>query len=1216
MASSGEYQGSFGPNVWLIDEMYRQFRNDPSSVSESWREFLADYIPVTLPSGGGPAETQAVLHEDEQPGAAVAAIVVPAGAKPIRGGAARIVENMERSLRIPTATSVRTIPVKLLEENRRIMNQHLADLLGGNPLGGNPLGGNPLGGNPLGGKLSFTHLIAWSILKALRAMSAMTSYFAEVDGIAYKATPEHVNFGLAVDLEKPDGTRALLVPNIKSADELDFGGFFTAYNELLLRVHANQIGPADLAGTTVTLTNPGMIGTMQSVPRLMQGQGLIVATGAIDYPPEYHSSDPQTIAHLGIGKVMTVTATYDHRIIQGAESGMFLRRIHALLTGEEGFYEEVFASLKIPEHPIRLTRDLNPAIGAGESGATAAVEKQASVLQLINIYRVRGHLQANLNPLVTEAPTHSELDPGRYGLSLWDLDRSFITGGLAGRAHATLREILDILRDAYCRTIGVEYMHIQEPEQKGWIQRRVEGGRRRDWVDLAAKRRILKKLNAAEAFEKFLHRKYVGHKRFSLEGAESLIPMLDFLLNLASTMGIEEAVIGMAHRGRLNVLANILGKSYSKIFLEFEDVDPATQQGSGDVKYHLGATGSHQSPDGRTIDLTLASNPSHLEAVDPVVEGMARAKQDLRRDTERSRVLPILIHGDAAFAGQGVVAETLNLSALNGYRTGGSVHIVVNNGIGFTTAAVDARSSVYATDVAKMVQAPIIHVNGDDPEACVRVIELALAFRQEFKKDVVVDMICYRRHGHNEGDEPSYTQPLMYASIDQRRSVRKLYTEALVNRGDITVAEAEEALDDFRNRLEAAFAETHDSAPASPDSPRHAPPETADPSVPTGVPRETLDQILTALTTVGGEFELHPKLARQIEARGQMLVRDAVDWATAEALAIGSLLIEGTPIRLSGQDSRRGTFSQRHSVLVDHRNGAEFVPINHIREGQARLMPYDSLLSEYAVLGFEYGYSVAWKEAMVLWEAQFGDFANGAQIIIDQFLAAAEDKWGQTSRLVMLLPHGHEGQGPEHSSGRIERFLTLCAGANMRVAVPTTAAQYFHLLRGQVHQPRAAPLIIMTPKSLLRAESAKSGAAELTSGSFRQLLHDPAPPHTAAAAKLVLCTGKVAHDLIEYRRRTGITDTAIVRVEQLYPFPAEELEHVLSTYPAVSDIRWVQEEPQNMGAWNYFSARLQRLMPPTHSLRYLGRAMSGSPATGSHRVHQAEQEEIVREALG
>ncbi len=1202
MPSSGEYQGSFGPNVWLIDEMYRQFRSDPSAVSESWREFFADYIPVTLPSGGGSAETQTVLHEVEQPGAAAAApaavatVVVPAGAKPIRGGAARIVENMERSLRIPTATSVRTIPVKLLEENRRIMNQHLAD--------------------SLGGRLSFTHLIAWSILRALRAIPAMTRYFAEVDGIAHTVTPEHVNFGLAVDLEKPDGTRTLMVPNIKSADELDFGGFFTAYNELLLRVHANQIGPADFAGTTVTLTNPGMIGTMQSVPRLMQGQGLIVATGAIDYPPEYHSADPQTIAHLGLGKIMTVTATYDHRIIQGAESGMFLRKIHALLTGEEGFYEEIFASLKIPEHPIRLTRDLNPAMGAGESGAAAAaaVEKQASVLQLINIYRVRGHLQANLNPLITEAPTHSELDPGRYGLSLWDLDRSFITGGLARRPHATLREILDILRDAYCRTIGVEYMHIQEPEQKGWIQRRVEGVQRRDWVDLAAKRRILKKLNAAEAFEKFLHRKYVGHKRFSLEGAESLIPMLDFLLNLAATMGIEEAVIGMAHRGRLNVLANILGKSYSKIFLEFEDVDPATQQGSGDVKYHLGATGSHQSPDGHTIDLTLASNPSHLEAVDPVVEGMARAKQDMRRDAERSRVLPILIHGDAAFAGQGVVAETLNLSALNGYRTGGSVHIVVNNGIGFTTAAVDARSSVYATDVAKMVQAPIVHVNGDDPEACVRVIELALAFRQEFKKDVVVDMICYRRHGHNEGDEPSYTQPLMYASIDQRRSVRKLYTEALVNRGDITVAEAEEALEDFRNRLEAAFAETHDSAPASPAPPRQAPPETADPSVPTGVPRETLDQILTALTTFGGDLELHPKLARQIETRGQMLARDAVDWATAEALAFGSLLLEGTPIRLSGQDSRRGTFSHRHSVLVDHRNGAEFVPINHIREGQARLMPYDSLLSEYAVLGFEYGYSVAWKEAMVLWEAQFGDFANGAQIIIDQFLAAAEDKWGQTSRLVMLLPHGYEGQGPEHSSGRIERFLTLCAGANMRVAVPTTAAQYFHLLRGQVHQPRATPLIIMTPKSLLRAEPARSAAAELTSGSFRQVLQDPAPP--AAVAKLVLCTGKIAHDLIEQRRGSGITDTAIVRVEQLYPFPAEELERVLSTSPAARDIRWVQEEPQNMGAWNFISARLQHLLPPTHSLRYVGRAMSGSPATGSHRMHQAEQGEIVREALG
>ncbi|MDZ7364200.1 MAG: multifunctional oxoglutarate decarboxylase/oxoglutarate dehydrogenase thiamine pyrophosphate-binding subunit/dihydrolipoyllysine-residue succinyltransferase subunit [candidate division KSB1 bacterium] len=1182
-----QYPEAFGPNAWLIEEMYRQFREQPETVTESWRDFFEDYRPLSAPAPQVGAEPSAPKPaEPPEDGRAT----IPPGATPLRGGVARIVENMQRSLGIPTATSVRIIPVKLLEENRRIINQYLADATGG--------------------KMSFTHIIAWAIVKALKVMPVMATSFFESNGTAYKVTPEYLNLGLAVDVAKKDGSRTLFVPNIKAADTMDFSTFFAAYNEILRKVYANQVTPEDFAGTTVTLTNPGTIGTVHSVPRLMPGQGLIVATGAIDYPPEYQAADPRTIARLGISKVMTVTSTYDHRVIQGAESGLFLQALHKLLTGEDDFYEEIFASMKIPHQPVRLTRDINPLLEAGE----AMIEKQARVLQLINIYRVRGHLIANLNPLSTKAPSHKELDPERYGLTVWDYDREFITGGLGGRQRATLREILDTLREAYCQTIGVEYMHIQEPEQKEWIQQRIEGVPRKKWMESAAKRRILTKLNEAEAFERFLHAKYVGHKRFSLEGAESLIPMLDALLLHASKHDIVEVVMGMAHRGRINVLANILGKSYQEIFLKFEDnPDPNSREGTGDVKYHLGATGAYQSPDGKSVAITLAPNPSHLEAVDPVVEGMVRAKQDILGDAEHRRVLALLIHGDAAFAGQGVVAETLNLSALHGYRTGGTVHIVINNGIGFTTAPVDARSSVYATDVAKMVQAPIFHVNGNDPEACVRVIELALAFRQAFQKDVVIDMICFRRHGHNESDEPSYTQPLMYSRIKDMRSVRKHYTETLIKRGELSLEEAEQVLKEFQARLEEAFKTTQKSITPTEKLPSEPPLDEVLPFIPTGVPRQVLDAISFALANFPRDFHVHPKLAKQLVARGTMLDEDAVDWGTAESLAFGSLLLEGIPIRLSGQDSQRGTFSQRHAVLVDYENEKEFTPLNHIREGQAALMIYDSLLSEYAVLGFDYGYSVARKEALTLWEAQFGDFMNGAQIIIDQFISSAEEKWGQASGLVMLLPHGFEGQGPEHSSGRIERFLTLCAEENMRVTVPTTAAQYFHLLRNQMHAGIRKPLIVMTPKSLLRSPAAKSAAAEFVEGGFQILLDDPAPPQNPT--RLLLCSGKVFYDLMSYRQQNNVNDTVIIRLEQLYPFPFDGLKEILQRYPKLMDWRWVQEEPRNMGAWNFVQTRLKYVLTPNHRLTYVGRVPSASPATGSARVHQLEQERLIRQAF-
>ena len=839
------------------------------------------------------------------------------------------------------------------------------------------------------------------------------------------------------------------------------------------------------------------------------------------------------------------------------------------------------------------------------------------------MYRVRGHLIANLDPLGRQVPeTHPELDISHHGLGIWDLDREFPIGSLGAgsinRPTMPLRDILGVLRDAYARTVGVEYMHIQEHEQKAWIQERVEGVHAT--TDSAEHRRILERLNAAEAFERFLHTKYLGQKRFSLEGAESLIPMLDSVCSRAADESMDEVVIGMAHRGRLNVLANVIGKSYTQIFREFEgELDPGTTQGSGDVKYHLGATGSHRSPEGHEIALTLAANPSHLEAVDPVVEGMARAKEDRLGTTgvRGAHVLPVLVHGDAAFAGQGVVAETLNLSEVEGYDVGGTVHIVVDNQLGFTTAPESGRSGVYATDVAKMVQAPIFHVNGDDPEACVRVMRIAFDFRQAFNKDVVVDLVCYRRYGHNEGDEPAFTQPAMYALIDQHRSVRKLYTELLVNRGDLTIDQCEAALADFQARLGQAFEETrapHDDGMGTAGALDTGEPDPGVDPVVTAVPRPVLDRVVATLAARPAGFEPHPKLERILAGERDAYAQGNVDWTIAEALALGTLLLEGTPVRLAGQDTRRGTFSQRHGVLVDHATGAEYVPLQHVDAEQARFQLYDSVLSEYAALGFEYGYSVADRAALVLWEAQFGDFANGAQIIIDEFVVAAYDKWGQRSSLALLLPHGFEGQGPDHSSARLERFLALCADENLRVVYPSTAAQYFHVLRRQARSAWQVPLICFTPKRYLRVAASRSPVDDLTSGDFRLVLDDRSGVAPATVERIALTTGKLGHELMDARDAAGVP-TAVVRVEQLYPWPETELLIVLDRYPNVSEVCWVQEEPANMGAWNYVHGKLHRLLRGRAELRHVARKASASPASGSAKIHEREQRELIAAAL-
>jgi multifunctional 2-oxoglutarate metabolism enzyme len=1231
---------TYGANIAFIEELWEKYRKDPLSVSASWREFFQDYQPqleeeFAVEAEGQPdVAAQPVATPAPRTPPAPAAPPAPPAPRPIpvpapsaqattvplRGAASKIVQNMEASLQVPTATSIRNIPVKALEENRRVLNNHLA-----------------LIGQP---KASFTHIIAWAIVRAAKEYSRMNSGFAVQDGTPVRIDREDINLGIAIDVEKKDGSRSLVVPNIKRAQSMDFAQFLRTYNDIVRKARSNALEIADFEGTTISLTNPGTIGTVASVPRLMQTQGSIIATGQIDYSAEYSGTDPSVLADLGISKVMTMTSTYDHRIIQGAESGAFLARVHEFLIGAENFYDDIYRDLRIPYEPVRWAKDR-----ARFADSEDSVAREARVLQMINAYRVRGHLLADLDPLEYEVKRHPELDPAFYGLTIWDLDREFVCGGLCGKTRAKLRDILDTLRETYCGKIGPEYMHIQETVQKRWLQDRMEPVRNHQPLDLDTKRRVLLMLNDAEAFERFLHTKYVGHKRFSLEGAETVIPMLDFLFNEATASNVVESVIGMAHRGRLNVLANTLGKSYEKIFHEFEgDVDPNTTQGSGDVKYHLGAEGTHESPKGGTMKLTLASNPSHLEAVDPIVEGMARAKQKLIGDRKRARVLPVLLHGDAAFAGQGVVAETLNLSQLPGYRTGGTIHLVINNQIGFTTGPELARSSVYATDVAKAVQAPIFHVNGDDPEACIRAMKLAWDFRQRFNKDVVIDMICYRRHGHNEGDEPSLTQPRMYKAIKEHRSVRKIYTEQLLRKGDIGPQEAEEWLDQFQKKLHEAFERTREQEmPDDERDPLYTDEEITgfqnEPSPDTSVPREQLQVVGEALTTTPQDFTIHPKLKPILTRRRAMAEgKEPVDWSFAELLAFGTLLLDGYRVRLSGQDSGRGTFSQRHAILFNYMTGNGYVPLNALANGGVPATPadplvvdnalsrqtnepkaetdfavYDSLLSEYGVLGFEYGYSVADPGALVLWEAQFGDFMNGAQIIIDQFLASAEEKWGQHSGLVMLLPHGYEGQGPEHSSARIERFLTLCAEGNMQVVYPTTPAQYFHVLRRQMANDPRKPLIVMTPKSLLRLPAAVSPVDDLASGRFEPVLHDR--DLTATDTKRVVVTGgKVYYDLKAARDKTA-ANVPIVRIEQFYPFPQSMLLDELRRYRNATEVIWVQEEPRNMGAWPFLHERLQGLVGPNQTLRYVGRPISAAPATGSHHRHDAQQHSLVDRAL-
>ncbi|MGC5054067.1 multifunctional oxoglutarate decarboxylase/oxoglutarate dehydrogenase thiamine pyrophosphate-binding subunit/dihydrolipoyllysine-residue succinyltransferase subunit [Micromonospora sp. DT48] len=1238
----------FGPNEWIVEEMYQRYLADPSSVDPAWHDFFADYRPgqgtasggdgrpvatetkdaaptktepapksqpaaKAEPAGKGERRSAAPTTSKPAPAAAKPAVAKPTTGKPaaakaeptktrtaptangpqttpLRGVAAKIVQNMDASLAVPTATSVRAVPAKLLVDNRIVINNHLA--------------------RGRGGKVSFTHLIGYALVRALVAHPEMNNSFAEVDGKPAMVRPEHVNLGIAIDLTKPDGSRNLVVPSIKACEQMDFRQFWQAYEDVVRRARRNELTMEDYSGTTISLTNPGGIGTVHSMPRLMQGQSAIIGVGAMEYPAPYQGMSEATLAELAVSKVITLTSTYDHRIIQGAQSGEFLKAMHELMLGEHGFYDQIFTSLRIPYEPVRWMRD----VAVDSEGQ---INKTARVHELIHSYRVRGHLMADTDPLEFKIRKHPDLDVLQHGLTLWDLDRTFPVNGFAGRQRMKLREILGVLRDSYCRRVGIEYMHIQDPAERRWIQERVE--RKYEKPPAGEQKHVLNRLNAAEAFETFLQTKYVGQKRFSLEGGESLIPLLGEVLEAAAEDGLDEVVIGMAHRGRLNVLANIVGKPYEKIFSEFEGhLDPRSTQGSGDVKYHLGQNGKFSTPDGdHAVKVSVVANPSHLEAVDPVLEGIVRAKQDrIDLKLEGYTVLPLAVHGDAAFAGQGVVAETLNLSQLRGYRTGGTVHVVVNNQVGFTTAPEYSRSSLYSTDVARMIQAPIFHVNGDDPEAVVRVARLAFEYRQAFNKDVVIDLVCYRRRGHNEGDDPSMSNPQMYRIIDSKRSVRKLYTEELIGRGDITVEDAEELLRDYQAQLERVFKATRDAASTPRQLSRPPRQDEPEPKVETATEVSVIKAIGEAHVNLPEGFTPHKRIQQLLDRRARMAVEGNIDWGFGEIIAFGALLHDGITVRLAGQDSRRGTFVQRHASIVDAETGDDYLPLKSLTaDGErSRFFVHDSLLSEYAAMGFEYGYSVENVDALVCWEAQFGDFVNGAQTVIDEFISSGEVKWGQRSAVTLLLPHGHEGQGPDHTSGRPERFLQLCAEDNMRVANPTTPANYFHLLRRQALSPKRKPLVVFTPKSLLRHKLCVSSVEDFTTGTFSPVLPDPAVSAPEQVKRVLLCSGKVYYDLFQARQERGVTDTAIIRLEQLYPMPVEEIRAALAQYPNAEDFAWVQEEPANQGAWSFVALNLLEHLDGVR-LRRISRPAAAAPAVGSAKMHEVEQTALIEAAF-
>lgn len=1238
--SENDFAQGFGTNEWIVEDMREAYLADPASVTQSWREFFSEnpqylagqspaipskplsasvgvQIPgaTTASASRRPVLASEDVSRSDLPPAPTAQFKSPTSpyaynqahsdasettngvvesVDTLKGASARTAKNMEASLQIPTATSARAIPAKVLIENRLLINTHLA--------------------STRGGKVSFTHLIAWALVESLAEMPEMNvAYTLDEKGKPALHNPAHVNLGLAIDVPSANGERRLLVPSVKNADTLDLASFIDAYDALVVKARKGQLTVDDFKDTTATLTNPGMIGTLNSVPRLMPGQGLIMGVGAMTYPAAFAGASPETLARQAVGKVLTLSNTYDHRVIQGAQSGELLRLMERKLMGLDGFWNRSFKALRIPHEPVHWDQDVtyDPLADAG---------KPARVAELIHAFRQRGHLAADTDPLAYRLRRHPDLNFSSYGLSLWDLDRVFPTGGLGGKDRATLREILQMLRDAYSRYVGVEYMHIQDPAQRRWWQERMEGVT--PSIDTAERRRILTKLMQAEAFEVFLQTKYVGQKRFSLEGGESLIVLLDRLIDDAAHDGIEEAAIGMAHRGRLNVLTNIAGKSYGQVFDEFDGNYLTNGQGSGDVKYHLGTTGTFTGTDNVTTKVSLAANPSHLETVDGVLEGIVRAKLDRSGSGADGsyNVLPILVHGDAAFAGQGVVYEVLNMSQLPGYHTGGTIHVIVNNQIGFTTGNALGRSTTYPSDLAKGLQVPIFHVNGDAPESVARVARWAWEYRQEFHKDVIIDLVCYRRRGHNEGDDPSMTQPVMYNLIDRKPSTFSVYTTNLVGRGDLTEEQCEQLLDAYRDNLEHILNEAR-AGHLNADTPAYSGPKAGETShsQPTAVAREVIERIGDAQVSVPEGFQVHSKLMNLLRKRQSMSRQGGIDWGFGELLAFGSLLMEGVPVHMTGEDVRRATFAQRHAVMHDQRNGSEWTPLDYLTPNQAKLSIVDSLLSEYGAMAFEYGYSVERSEGLNIWEGQFGDFANGAQTVIDEYVSSAEQKWGQHSGLVLLLPHGLEGQGPDHSSARIERYLQLCAQDNMRVVQPSTPANHFHTLRDQARREPHRPLILISPKQMLRLKVAVSPVEDFISGGMQTVIGETDPEVLAAAAankvdRVLLCSGRIYWDLLAHRQHAEDKHTAIVRLEQLYPLDEPALLEALAPF-AGAELVWVQDEPRNQGAWPWLALHLPDSITAGRLPRVVARPEAAAPAVGTSAAHVAQQKLILDEAF-
>ncbi len=1148
-------------------------------------------------------------------------------AQPLRGPSATLAKAMNQSRSIPTATSFRELAVDTLDAKRKALNAVLKDR---------------------GMKVSFTHLIAWAIVKAAQEWPVMGRAFEERDGKPFVIEPGGVNLGIAVDVERK-GKRSLMVPCIKGADRLDFRGFHSYYEELITKTRENSLTADDFQGTNISLTNPGGLGTVASVPRLLEGQGTIVACGSLAYPVEWRHAPPEKIKALGVSKVMTMTSTYDHRVIQGAESGSFLRRIEELLQGEDDFYEQVGRDLDIDPTSITSAHAASasapplaaPGAPGGPAAPSVAAKPNMELLQavqaatsLLKAYRTHGHLAARLDPLGSEPKGDPAIQPETLNLTpelMQQIPAEILRIGVEGE---TLLEVLPRMREAYCGTIAYQFEHLSSHQQRMWLRDMIETGWHRKPLEPEEKQGLLDRLISVFGFERYLEKAYLGQKMFSIEGLDTVVPMLDEVFEMAHTEGAHDVVIGMAHRGRLSVLAHNIGRPVEAILAEFEgakaieavkSLAAIPTGGTGDVKYHYGHGGVYKTRDDSEIGVRLYPNPSHLEFVDPVVTGAARASQTNRQNSRLEHdpmaAVPVLLHGDAAFPAQGVVAETLNLQSLKGYATGGTIHIIQNNQIGFTTDPEEGRSTPYAADMAKGFNVPIIHVNADAPEECVAAVRLAMAYRERWGRDVVIDLIGYRRFGHNETDEPAYTQPLMAAKIKEHAPVSQLYAEELVKEGLVTPDEVEERNDGRQKSLKAS----HDELRQKIESGDYADPtatgtgeldRTRSPSVETAVAEDRLRKLNEELLRVPDSFTIHRKLRKPLSKRLEAMNEGGIEFGHAEALALSSLLTEDVHVRFTGQDTERGTFSNRHLVLHDEKTGLRYAPIQNLPEANAPLELHNSPLSETACLGFEYGYSAASPDSLILWEAQFGDFGNSAQVIIDSFIVSAEAKWGQTSRLTLLLPHGYEGAGPEHSSARIERFIQLAAEGNIRIANPSTAAQYFHLLRRQAHIQKARPMVVFTPKGLLRLPRATSTLEDLTDGSFEFVLDDPhAEGRKDRVERLVLCSGKIYYDIDAAPKREEIENVAIARAELLYPFAKEQLTEMIASYPKLKEIVWVQEEPRNMGAWSVMQRRMPELLPEGVELGYIGRPPRASPGEGYAVAHTKEQERIVLTAL-